>query len=140
MITSEFRKLAPSIARWLQEADHVGDLSAALESPKPEPIAMTGMVVGWTLGSSWPPAGKQKPMKRRKANITAQTTRLGFINRNNQKVLQKTDLPGNDHNQLVYITQCQACGTCYGANGSDIFQPRCPACAGDCQGLPIDQA
>jgi hypothetical protein len=128
---------AYSIARWLQEADHAGALSAALESPKPEPIAMTGMVEGWILGSSWPPAAKPKPMKRRKASATTQP---GFINRNNQKVLRKTDLPGNDHNQLVYIIQCQACSKCYGAIGSDIFQRRCPACAGGRQGLPIDQA
>ncbi|QBR38457.1 hypothetical protein ETW23_14185 [Leisingera sp. NJS201] len=77
-------------------------------------------------------------MERKRSTTSAKTTRPGFINRNNQEVLRKTDLPGNDHNQVVYIIQCRRCGERYGVNGSDIFQRRCPTCAGGRPGLSID--
>ena len=54
------------------------------------------------------------------------TTEIGFINRNRQKVVRKTGLDGTDHNQRVYELECLECGHRYGANGSDIFQRRCP--------------
>lgn len=54
------------------------------------------------------------------------TTKIGFINRNLQRVIRKTDLGGTDHNQKVYELECLECGHRYGANGSDIFQRRCP--------------
>lgn len=41
-----------------------------------------------------------------------------------------TTLPGNDHNQVVYLLRCRDCGNRYGANGSDIFQRKCPARGG----------
>lgn len=66
------------------------------------------------------------------------TTAIGFRNRNNQIVLRKTDLSGNDHNQMTYVLRCEQCGHQYGANGSDIFQRRCPAHDGGAPGLPID--
>lgn len=58
---------------------------------------------------------------------TKGTTQVGYTNRNDQVVIRKTDLPGNDHNQLVYVLRSISCGHEYGANGSDIFQRRCPA-------------
>ncbi|MBQ4826905.1 hypothetical protein J4729_20500 [Leisingera sp. HS039] len=129
---------AYSIARWLQEADQDGDLAAAFAAPEPAPVAATALVEGWILGSAWPPADKAKPVERKRSTTSAKTTRPGFINRNNQEVLRKTDLPGNDHNQVVYIIQCRRCGERYGVNGSDIFQRRCPTCAGGRPGLSID--
>lgn len=131
---------AYSIARWLQEADKSGGLAAAFQAPEPEPIAAVGRVEGWILGSAWPPAEKPKPARRRTTTTLARTTQPGFVNRNSQRVLQKTSQPGNDHNQVVYIMYCQLCGERYGANGSDIFQRRCPACAGGRPGLPIQGA
>ena len=65
------------------------------------------------------------------------TTEVGYRNRNEQIVLRKTDLPGNDHNQMTYVLRCEKCGQEYGANGSDIFQRRCPAHDGGAEGLPI---
>ncbi|MEL6267529.1 MAG: hypothetical protein AAFR52_18105 [Pseudomonadota bacterium] len=41
---------------------------------------------------------------------------------------------------MVHVLDCQRCGARYGANGSDIFQRRCPACGGGRPGLPVDQA
>lgn len=92
---------AYSIARWLQEADQCGDLKAEFEAPEPAAIAAIGRVEGWILGSVWPPAEKSKPKTRKNITKSARTTQPGFVNRNNQRVLQKTRQPGNDHNPEV---------------------------------------
>ena len=67
------------------------------------------------------------------------TTDKDFVNRNGQKVIRKTDLPGTDHNQKVYVLKCQGkdCGLTYGANGSDIFERKCPNCQGGKKGIEI---
>ena len=65
-----------------------------------------------------------------------ETTSIGYVNRNSQTEVRKTNLPGNDHNQFVYVLRCALCGQEYGANGSDIFQRRCPAHDGGAEGLP----
>ncbi len=54
------------------------------------------------------------------------TTDIGYINRNDQRVIRNTGLAGTDNNQVVYELECLECGYRYGANGSDIFQRRCP--------------
>jgi hypothetical protein len=66
------------------------------------------------------------------------TTLPGYINRNRQRVIRATDLPGTDHLQKIYVLRCEDCGTEYGANGSDIFQRRCPKCQGGKPGLPTE--
>ncbi len=63
------------------------------------------------------------------------TTVPGFVSRNGQMVLRKTDAPGNDHNQIVYVLRCGRCAHEYGANGSDIWLRRCPSCSGGKPGL-----
>ena len=67
--------------------------------------------------------------------MAEETTRPGYTNRNNQTVLRGTRLPGNDHNQYVYVLRCGNCGHEYGSNGSDNWQRRCPACDGGAPGL-----
>jgi len=59
-----------------------------------------------------------------------ESTQIGYINRNNQKVLGTRGVPGNDHLQKAYKVVCQQleCGHVYGANGSDLFQRKCPKC------------
>jgi len=54
-----------------------------------------------------------------------ETTRSGYLNRNGQEVIQRPHLPGDDHNQKVYVLHCRQCTTGYGANDSDFLQPRC---------------
>ena len=54
------------------------------------------------------------------------TTRSGFENRNGQIVAMPTSKSGTDHNQYMYILRCKHCGTVYGANGTDIWERRCP--------------
>ncbi len=56
------------------------------------------------------------------------TTRPGYKNRNRQVVVRTTGLEGTDFGQKVYVLRCGVCGHEYGANGSDIWQRRCPAC------------
>ena len=65
------------------------------------------------------------------------TTEPGYVNRNQQRVLRATGLPGNDHLQRIYVLRCErsGCGHEYGANGSDIFQRRCPRCHDGAPGL-----
>lgn len=65
----------------------------------------------------------------------ARTTEPGYENRNGQVVVRKTDLPGNDRCQYVYVLECGRCGHRYGANGSDIWQRMCPECGGGRPGL-----
>ena len=60
-------------------------------------------------------------------------TTPGYRNRNDQVVVERTDLPGNDHIQRIYVLDCRHCRHRYGSNGSDIWHRRCPKC-GD--GLP----
>ncbi len=66
------------------------------------------------------------------------TTEPGYTNRNGQVVIRGTDLPGTDHYQYIYVLRCGACGYEYGANGSDIFQRKCPNCQGGAPGLPAE--
>jgi hypothetical protein len=65
------------------------------------------------------------------------TTEPGYTNRNGQTVVRPTDLAGTDYGQRVYVLKCGSCRREYGANGSDIFQRRCPSCQGGKPGLPI---
>ena len=58
------------------------------------------------------------------------TTEIGYINRNNQINQGRTEEPGTDHGQWFYKLKCQNCGHIYKANGTDIFQRKCPNCQG----------
>lgn len=67
------------------------------------------------------------------------TTIPGYVNTNEQKVVRKTNLPGTDHGQWVYVLHCGKCGHEYGANGSDIHLRLCPKCQGGKPGLPFSE-
>lgn len=71
-------------------------------------------------------------------NGSTETTQIGYVNRNRQRVLGTRDVHGNDHGQFSYKLVCQqdGCGHEYGANGSDIFQRKCPHCQGGQPGIP----
>ena len=60
--------------------------------------------------------------------MAKRTTDPGYTNRHYQTVIRKTDRTGSDHNQMVYELRCDDCGRTHGANGSDIWQRRCPHC------------
>jgi hypothetical protein len=65
------------------------------------------------------------------------TTQIGYINRNNQKVLGTRGVKGNDHGQYSYKVECQndGCRIIYGVNGSDVFQRKCPNCQNGEKGI-----
>ena len=69
----------------------------------------------------------------------------GDINRNDQILIARTAIPGNDHLQYVWVLVCVRrdaggvlCGHRYGANGSDFFQRKCPKCQDGAPGLDIE--
>ena len=67
------------------------------------------------------------------------TTRIGYVNQNKQRCAGHRGRPGTDHMQLSYRMECQmpGCGHVYGANGTDVFQRKCPQCQGGAPGLPF---
>jgi hypothetical protein len=73
------------------------------------------------------------------ARSSKRTTDRGFVNPNRQKNNGATDppLPGSDHNQIIYKMECLVCGHRYGANGSDIWQRKCPRCQRGREGLAL---
>ena len=66
-----------------------------------------------------------------------ETTAIGYINPNGQKCFGHRGIAGSDHNQMAYRMECQVtgCATTYGANGSDIFQRKCPVCQAGAPGI-----
>ena len=66
------------------------------------------------------------------------STRTGYVNRNDQLCTGHRGAAGTDHVQLSYRLLCLnvACGHIYGANGTDIFQRKCPKCQGGAEGIP----
>lgn len=65
------------------------------------------------------------------------TTKIGFVNRNSQKNHGTRGVVGTDHGQVSYKMEClnDSCGHIYGANGTDIFQRKCPKCQGGKNGI-----
>jgi len=56
------------------------------------------------------------------------TTDIGYVSKNRQTVLRKTNRPSSHHNQTIFDLKCGACGETYGANGSDIWLRKCTSC------------
>jgi len=67
-----------------------------------------------------------------------ETTQPGFTNRNAQRVIRKTALPRPDDLETAYVLECGQCQHRYAANGSDIFERRCPKCQSGQPSLHID--
>lgn len=65
------------------------------------------------------------------------TTQIGYVNRNNQRCSGHRGVVGNDHEQRAYKMEClePQCGHVYGANGTDVFQRKCPRCQGGAAGI-----
>lgn len=70
---------------------------------------------------------------------TGPTTQIGYVNRNNQRCEGHRGVEGTDHGALAYKMVCQeaGCGHVYGANGTDVFQRKCPRCQGGEPGIPF---
>ena len=67
------------------------------------------------------------------------TTQIGYVNRNNQRCEGHRGVVGTDHGATAYRMVCQQsrCGHVYGANGTDVFQRKCPQCQGGKPGIPF---
>jgi predicted nuclease of predicted toxin-antitoxin system len=76
--------------------------------------------------------GQQDDADRWQSGST-DTTAIGYVNKNGQSNLGTRGVAGTDHGQLAYRLRCGHCGHEYGANGTDIFQRKCPQCQ---RGLP----
>jgi len=70
----------------------------------------------------------------------SETTQIGYVNPNGQECLGTAGEAGNDHVQYAYKVLCQKCGHIYGANGSDLFQRKCPHCQNGKAGIPFESA
>ncbi len=62
--------------------------------------------------------------------VMGKSTENGYINRNSQRNNGRTEERGTDYGQWFYEMQCLKCDFKYKANGSDIFQRKCPRCQG----------
>ena len=63
------------------------------------------------------------------------STEIGFFNANGQQCCGHRGVPGTDHLQYAYKVECTRCGVVYGANGSDLFERKCPECQGGAPGI-----
>ena len=92
---------------------------------------------GYQLGSQNVRVGDKRLFSKasKYADGTGRTTQIGYINKNGQENLGHRHQSGNDHCQLAYKMKCHKCGHEYGANGSDIFERKCPSCQGGRPGI-----
>ena len=63
------------------------------------------------------------------------TTRVGFVNRNEQRVLGGFAGSSNHASARAYALRCEMCSEEYGANGRDIHIRKCPNCQNGKAGL-----
>lgn len=72
--------------------------------------------------------------------MAAQTTAIGYRNKNDQVVVRATTLSGNLPGQRLYVLRCEraGCGSEYGANGCDIHERKCPFCQKGAAGLAFE--
>jgi Zn finger protein HypA/HybF involved in hydrogenase expression len=73
------------------------------------------------------------------ANAQNRTTDPGYENRDGQIVVRNTRKQGTDFGQHIYELRCKHCGEVYGANESDIYERKCPACQGGRPGIPVER-
>ena len=66
----------------------------------------------------------------RSEGVIMKSTEVGFINKNDQRNNGCTYEDGTDNNQKFYAMECLKCGHNYKANGTDIWERKCPACQG----------
>lgn len=62
--------------------------------------------------------------------MKGQSTALGYLNKNNQRNIGKTNEKGTDHCSVLYMMRCEDCGHEYFANSTDIHLKKCPNCQG----------
>jgi hypothetical protein len=68
---------------------------------------------------------------------TAKTTKIGYVNKNNQENHGHCGEAGTDHNSIAYKLECLDCHYEYWANGTDVFHRKCPNCQGGASGIKM---
>jgi hypothetical protein len=128
-------KIAADWAGWITWHPDVGH--APSEPPNPSIAVGAGLTAGTPVTTGKPHAPPPITQVRSGASGVGITTRVGYVNRNDQAVIRPTGNAGTDHGQYVYALRCLGCGHEYGANGSDIWQRRCPAHDRGAPGLDV---
>jgi hypothetical protein len=66
---------------------------------------------------------------------SGESVEIGYLNPNDQQCCGHCGVPGTDHGQYAYKTECTICGYVYGTNGSDMHERRCPECQEGAAGI-----
>lgn len=110
----------------------------------------TAQVASFSPGPAHPLKPRPEPINRKQTtrpklgitedfrNGTTETTTIGYINRNKQRVLGTRGKSGTDHTAKAYKLEYlnSKCGHLYGANGTDVFLRKCPECQDGRPGIP----
>ena len=78
----------------------------------------------------------QKTSFQKEEAMTMSTIEVGYINKNNQRNNGRTDKSGIDYGHWFYEMECLECGHKYYANGTNLYEKKCP----DCQGGSKDKS
>ena len=81
-----------------------------------------------TVSSTETETIKNEKFKEESKNM--KSTEKGYINKWEQRNNGRTNKPGTDNGQWFYEMQCLKCGHKYYANGTDIWERKCPECLG----------
>ena len=66
---------------------------------------------------------------------SGESVEIGYLNPHSQQCCGHCGVPGTDHGQYAYKTECTICGYVYGTNGSDMYEKRCPECQKGAAGI-----
>ena len=61
----------------------------------------------------------------------------GDVNKNQQRLLRKTQQLGADYNARVWILKCRLCSNIYGSNSTDAWERKCPNCQNGRPGIEL---
>jgi hypothetical protein len=75
---------------------------------------------------------------RRIDKSESKTALPGYVNRNCQRVIRATDLPGNDHLQKIYVLRCEDCGSEVWRERIGYFPEMLPEVSAGRPGLPFN--
>lgn len=64
-----------------------------------------------------------------------ESVEIGYLNANGQQCCGHCGVPGTDHGQYAYKTECTYCGYVYGTNGTDMHERKCPECQKGAPGI-----
>ena len=64
-----------------------------------------------------------------------ESVQIGKINQNCQLCCGHRGVKGTDYNAYAYMVVCLICANVYGANGTDMFERRCPECQNGAKGI-----